>query len=615
MVFILAPGHSALRDASTSSRRPRDGLGSGTTADRRLLQSASLPSLPTSPHLQREAVIGSTVARRQASEAAFLSGAPRPHTVHAARKAAAGGHADAAGLEPIFSRESRAFLRQCCPPDTTEASAPSTPPPAPRPATAAASGSRPELPEKYHVLTELPIFTGVDVDPNEWDDIFKWTGHVWQKKEFPTRKGGAKREEARRLLRVLELMDSGGDGEAPTAEAAAGAAVVHEAVLAETVKHVRLKCADHAQLIERVFDAQSAMVKELPARLAQEEAKAGELATELDRARSTAASELARLRPAAAERDALNDELSTARSQLALAEHKVHQADGDAAALRRALEGKAAEAAVMGERQAAAAKALAATNTSLARATRRVESLEVELGGAKEEAAAAATRLKEAEGRNDKLAAESAAAARKVARLESSLRQAEAEQAELQRVKDEQLKLVTAANDEARTEKRRADAAEGGRRRAEEAAEEAARRQRDATAERDAAAADAKSAREAAAGARREAQEAARDRDAAEEVSGRLRKQLKQGEQEAAARQRELREVSAKLHREEDAKQAAAKREAAAREAAATVAAEADEARAALNRSQASSTTCARGGGKGERVDALARSCSRSMRG
>ena len=287
MVFILAPGHSALREASTSSRRPRDGLGSGTTADRRLLQSASLPSLPTSPHLQREAVIGSTVARRQASEAAFLSGTTRPHTVHAAaRKAAGGGHADAAGLEPIFSRESRAFLRQCCPPDTTEASAPSTPPPAPRPATASASGSRPELPEKYHVLTELPIFTGVDVDPNEWDDIFKWTGHVWQKKEFPTRKGGAKREEARRLLRVLELMDSGGDGEAPTAEAAAGAAVVHEAVLAETVKHVRLKCADHAQLIERVFDAQSAMVKELPARLAQEEAKAGELATELDRART-----------------------------------------------------------------------------------------------------------------------------------------------------------------------------------------------------------------------------------------------------------------------------------------------------------------------------------------
>jgi len=125
MVFILAPGHSA----STSSRRPRDGLGSGTTADRRLLQSASLPSLPTSPHLQRKAVIGSTVARRQASEAAFLSGTTRPHTVHAAaRKAAAGGHADAAGLEPIFSRESRAFLRQCCPPDTTEASAPSTPP-------------------------------------------------------------------------------------------------------------------------------------------------------------------------------------------------------------------------------------------------------------------------------------------------------------------------------------------------------------------------------------------------------------------------------------------------------------------------------------------------------
>ena len=129
---------AALRDANVPYTFPYSDLSKYRNNGPSLPSLPSgLPSLPTSPHLQREAVIGSTVARRQASEAAFLSGTTRPHTVHAAaRKAAAGGHADAAGLEPIFSRESRAFLRQCCPPDTTEASAPSTASPAPRPATA-----------------------------------------------------------------------------------------------------------------------------------------------------------------------------------------------------------------------------------------------------------------------------------------------------------------------------------------------------------------------------------------------------------------------------------------------------------------------------------------------
>ena len=31
------------------------------------------------------------------------------------------------------------------------------------------------VPQRYHVLSELPVFTGVDVDVEEWADIFKWT--------------------------------------------------------------------------------------------------------------------------------------------------------------------------------------------------------------------------------------------------------------------------------------------------------------------------------------------------------------------------------------------------------------------------------------------------------
>ena len=31
-------------------------------------------------------------------------------------------------------------------------------------------------------------------------------GHVWQSKGFPTKRGGKRRSEAKRLLRVLELM-------------------------------------------------------------------------------------------------------------------------------------------------------------------------------------------------------------------------------------------------------------------------------------------------------------------------------------------------------------------------------------------------------------------------
>ena len=44
------------------------------------------------------------------------------------------------------------------------------------------------------------------MDPDEWSDIFQYTGHVWRRKEFPTKLGGNRRFEAKRLIRVLDLM-------------------------------------------------------------------------------------------------------------------------------------------------------------------------------------------------------------------------------------------------------------------------------------------------------------------------------------------------------------------------------------------------------------------------
>ena len=40
------------------------------------------------------------------------------------------------------------------------------------------------------------------MDPEEWADIFKHTGHVWQRKDFPTKLGGKRRSEAKRLMKA-----------------------------------------------------------------------------------------------------------------------------------------------------------------------------------------------------------------------------------------------------------------------------------------------------------------------------------------------------------------------------------------------------------------------------
>ena len=151
-------------------------------------------------------------------------------------------------------------------------------------------------------------------------------GHVWQSKGFPTKRGGKRRSEAKRLLRVLELMKAdhareveasaaalakrklaakaaaeaaAANGEAPPPAAAAefddddegeGEAVkselwVYERVLEEVKKQVGLKCSDQAVLIERIFDGQSEMVMRLPEQLVQKEKKAKALEKALAKSR------------------------------------------------------------------------------------------------------------------------------------------------------------------------------------------------------------------------------------------------------------------------------------------------------------------------------------------
>ena len=49
---------------------------------------------------------------------------------------------------------------------------------------------------------------------------------------------------------------------------------VQQAIVSEVVEHVRLKCAEQAQLIERVYEMQSGLVQALPAKLERSERSA-----------------------------------------------------------------------------------------------------------------------------------------------------------------------------------------------------------------------------------------------------------------------------------------------------------------------------------------------------
>ena len=142
------------------------------------------------------------------------------------------------------------------------------------------------------------------MDPDEWSDIFQYTGHVWRRKEFPTKLGGNRRFEAKRLIRVLDLMReerarldarstaaavaaaANGDTTAAGAKAANTTTVeselwVHGCVLEEVKRQVALNCVDHATLIGQVFDQQGAMLQALPGQLRAAEMDAAKSAREI----------------------------------------------------------------------------------------------------------------------------------------------------------------------------------------------------------------------------------------------------------------------------------------------------------------------------------------------
>ena len=72
---------------------------------------------------------------------------------------------------------------------------------------------------------------------------------------------------------------------------------VQRAIVSEVVEHVRLKCAEQAQLIERVYEMQSGLVQALPAKLERAQKRCGGLEKKLRHAEQTAHEE--RTRPCA----------------------------------------------------------------------------------------------------------------------------------------------------------------------------------------------------------------------------------------------------------------------------------------------------------------------------
>lgn len=117
------------------------------------------------------------------------------------------------------------------------------------------------LPEKYAQVTASPIFEGKGVKPEEWAEMFKWTGHVWLRKEYPAPSAHFSRQEAEWLNRVLDLMlrdvhDAGGDDLAAADHAAIfeQEQPVYEAIRAELHRQIDVKSRAHGALLERIFD-------------------------------------------------------------------------------------------------------------------------------------------------------------------------------------------------------------------------------------------------------------------------------------------------------------------------------------------------------------------------
>ena len=90
------------------------------------------------------------------------------------------------------------------------------------------------------------------MEPEEWADIFQYTGHVWRRKEFPTKLGGNRRAESKRLMRVLELMKEEHARNAAAAVAAAAKGEPASVTQAADAKAMESELWVHSCVLEEV---------------------------------------------------------------------------------------------------------------------------------------------------------------------------------------------------------------------------------------------------------------------------------------------------------------------------------------------------------------------------
>ncbi|KAJ1633245.1 hypothetical protein T492DRAFT_837757 [Pavlovales sp. CCMP2436] len=197
----------------------------------------------------------------------------RPHTVAAglplALGAGGGGGARERTPGPSLGRaalrgiESAAIVSEASF-ESLASSALSAPPPFPSwemswlaPSEPAHSEPALRVPPKFAQITSSPLFDGKGVSPSEWEEIFKWTGAVWLRKEYPNDSAHFRRNEALALHRLLDLMLAdavGEDDDGPLLMARfEREQPVYETIRAELRKQVSLKCREQGWLLERIF--------------------------------------------------------------------------------------------------------------------------------------------------------------------------------------------------------------------------------------------------------------------------------------------------------------------------------------------------------------------------
>jgi DNA repair exonuclease SbcCD ATPase subunit len=186
---------------------------------------------------------------------------PRPHTSAGLTLGAGARAPGSSSGRPLRGIESASIMSECSY-ETLTASALSAAPPWPSwelsslaPSEPYAEG-RPHVPAKFAQITSSPLFEGKGVSNAEWEEIFRWTGAVWLRKDYPNESAHFRRNEALALHRLLDLMleDASANMKGPLLMARFEVEQpVYETIRAELRKQVSVKCKEQAWLLERIF--------------------------------------------------------------------------------------------------------------------------------------------------------------------------------------------------------------------------------------------------------------------------------------------------------------------------------------------------------------------------